>query len=57
MNALITSIISKKKIIFANEARLLKKAFLGFIILSISFQANELGDIFRQSMNLVINLF
>ena len=50
MNALITSIINKKKIIFANEARLLKKAFLGFIILSISFQANELGDIFRQSM-------
>ena len=50
MNALITSIIDKKKIIFANEARLLKKAFLGILILSLAFQTNEFGSVIRQSM-------
>ena len=50
MNALITSIIDKKKIIFANEARLLKKTFLGILILSLAFQTNEFGSVIRQSM-------
>ena len=50
MNALITSIFDKKKIIFANEARLLKKAFLGILILSLAFQTNEFGSVIRQSM-------
>ncbi len=50
MNALISSIISKKKIILANEGRLLKKSFFGLIILSLAFQSGNFGQVVRQSM-------
>ncbi len=50
MNALISSIISKKKIILANEGRLLKKSFFGLLILSLAFQSGNFGQIIRQSM-------
>ena len=50
MNALISSIISKKKIILANEGRLLKKAFFGLLILSLAFQSGNFGQIVRQAM-------
>ena len=38
MNAILSAIKDKKKLIFANEARLLKKSFFGFLILSLAFQ-------------------
>ena len=50
MNALISAIIDKKKIIFENEARLLKKSFFGLFILSLAFQSGIFGQIVRQSM-------
>ena len=50
MNALISAIINKKKIIFENEARLLKKSFFGLFILSLDFQSGIFGQIVRQSM-------
>ncbi len=50
MNALISSIIDKKKIILENEGRLLKKSFFGLFILSLSFQSGAFGDVVRKSM-------
>ena len=50
MNALISSIINKKKIIFENEGRLLKKSFFGLLILVLAFQSGEFGEIVRQAM-------
>ena len=50
MNALITVIKDKKKIMFENEGRLLKKSFIGLIILSLAFQTGSFGEIVRQSM-------
>ncbi len=50
MNALINAINSKKKLIFANEGRLLKKSFFGLLILSLAFQGGEFGNIIRSSM-------
>ena len=50
MNALISAIINKKKIILENEGRLLKKSFFGILILSLSFQSGTFGEIIRQSM-------
>jgi len=50
MNALITAIKDKKKIMFENEGRLLKKAFFGLVILSLAFQTGAFGEIVRQSM-------
>jgi len=50
MNALISTIINKKKIIFENEGRLLKKSFFGLLILSLTFQSDIFGQIVRQSL-------
>ena len=50
MNALISAIKDKQKIIFANEGRLLKKSFFGLIILALAFQTGEFGNIIRESM-------
>ena len=50
MNALISAIKDKQKIMFANEGRLLKKAFFGFLILTLAFQTGEFGNIIRESM-------
>ena len=48
MNAFIAAVIDKKTILIANDGRLLKKSFLGFIILMTAFQTNALGEIVRQ---------
>ena len=50
MNALISAIKDKQKIMFANEGRLLKKLFFGLIILALAFQTGEFGNIIRESM-------
>ena len=50
MNALISAIKDKQKIMFANEGRLLKKAFFGLLILTLAFQTGEFGNIIRESM-------
>ena len=50
MNALISAIKDKQKIMFANEGRLLKKSFFGLIILALAFQTGEFGNIIRDSM-------
>ena len=50
MNALISAIKDKQKIMFANEGRLLKKSFFGIIILALAFQTGEFGNIIRESM-------
>jgi hypothetical protein len=50
VNALISAIKDKQKIMFANEGRLLKKSFFGLIILALAFQAGEFGDIIRESI-------
>ena len=50
MNAIINAITNQKKIIFANEGRLLKKSFFGLLILALAFQGGEFGDIIRSSM-------
>ena len=50
MNAFIAAVIEKKTILIANEARLLKKSFLGFVILIMAFQVNAFGDMVRQTL-------
>ena len=50
MNALINAIYRKKKLILANEGRLLKKSFFGLIILALAFQGGDFGNIIRSSM-------
>ena len=50
MNAIINALNKRKKLIFANEGRLLKKSFFGLLILSLAFQGGEFGDIIRNSM-------
>jgi len=50
MNALISVIKDKQKIMFANEGRLLKKSFFGLLILTLAFQTGNFGNIVRQSM-------
>ena len=50
MNALISVIKDKQKIMFANEGRLLKKSFFGLLILALAFQTGEFGNVVRQSM-------
>ena len=50
MNALISAIKDKQKIMLANEGRLLKKSFFGLIILALAFQTGEFGNIIRESM-------
>ena len=50
MNAFINAISNKKKLILANEGRLLKKSFFGLLILTLVFQGGEFGTIVRNSM-------
>ena len=50
MNALINVLNNKKKFVLANDARLLKKSFLGIFILALAFQSGEFGEIIRRSM-------
>ena len=50
MNALISAIKDKQKIMFANEGRLLKKSLFGLIILALAFQTGEFGNVIRESM-------
>jgi len=50
MNALINALNIRKKVDLANDARLLKKSFLGLFILVLAFQSGEFGNIIRSSM-------
>ena len=50
MNIFFKAFFERKNLILANEGRLLKKSFLGILILSLAFQSGELGEIVRQSM-------
>jgi len=50
MNALISAIIDKKKLILQNEGRLLKKSFFGLFILSLAFQSDAFGQVVRKAM-------
>ena len=50
MNAFIAAVIEKKTILIANEGRLLKKSFLGFVILIMAFQTNAFGNVVRQAL-------
>ena len=50
MNIFFKAISKRKNLVLANEGRLLKKSFLGILILSLAFQSGELGEIVRQSM-------
>ena len=50
MNALINVIKDRKKDALANDGRLLKKSFLGLLILALAFQTGEFGSIIRNSM-------
>jgi len=50
MNALINVIKNRKNDVLANDGRLLKKSFLGFLILALAFQSGDFGDIIRNSI-------
>ncbi len=50
MNALFVKVIKNKKILIANEGRLLKKCFLGFFILSFVIQSNPFAEVVRSSL-------
>ena len=50
MNALLTVLKQRKKIVLANDGRLLKKSFFGLLILTLAFQSGEFGEIIRSSM-------
>ncbi len=50
MNALINAINEKTKVILENDGRLLKKSFLGLLLLSLVFQGGEFGEVIRSSM-------
>ncbi len=50
MNALISAFVDKKKIILANEGRLLKKSFYGLLIIALAFQGGTFGETIRNSM-------
>ncbi len=47
MNAILAVIRSNKAIFVANDGRLIKKCLLGFLILSLAFQSNDIGMIVR----------
>ena len=47
MNALLSVIKNNKAIFIANDGRLIKKCLLGFFILSLALQSNEIGQIVR----------
>ena len=50
MNAFIAAVLQKKTILVANEARLLKKSFLGIAILAMTFQSNNFGEMVRGTL-------
>ena len=50
MNAIINALTNQKKLIFANEGRLLKKSFFGLLILALAFQGGEFGNTIRNSI-------
>ena len=50
MNAFIAAVLEKKTILVANEGRLLKKSFLGIVILAMAFQTNSFGEMIRSSL-------
>jgi len=50
MNALINVIKNRKNDALANDGRLLKKSFLGLLILALAFQSGDFGDIIRKSI-------
>ena len=50
MNAFIAAVLEKKTILVANEARLLKKSFLGLAILVMAFQTNSFGEMVRSTL-------
>ena len=50
MNAFIAAVLEKKTILVANEARLLKKSFLGIAILAMAFQTNNFGEMVRRTL-------
>ncbi|MAV63755.1 MAG: hypothetical protein CMG00_01020 [Candidatus Marinimicrobia bacterium] len=50
MNAIINAISDKKRLILANEGRLLKKSFFGILILALAFQGGDFGSLIRNSM-------
>ncbi len=50
MNALLTVLQQRKKVVLANDGRLLKKSFFGLLILTLAFQSGEFGEIIRSSM-------
>jgi len=50
MNALLTVLKQRKKVVLANDGRLLKKSFFGLLILTFAFQSGEFGEIIRSSM-------
>ena len=50
MNAFIAAVLEKKTILVANEARLLKKSFLGIVILAMAFQTNNFGEMVRNTL-------
>jgi len=50
MNALFSVIKEKKRLMFENEGRLLKKSFLGLLILTLAFQSGTFGEVVRESM-------
>ena len=50
MNALINVLNNRKKVVLANDGRLLKKSFLGILILALAFQSGDFGEIIRNSM-------
>ena len=50
MNAFFAAVLQKKTILVANEARLLKKSFLGIAILAMTFQSNNFGEMVRSTL-------
>jgi hypothetical protein len=50
MNALINALNNRKQVVLANDGRLLKKSFLGILILALAFQTGDFGEIIRSSM-------
>lgn len=50
MNAVKQTLSDTKKIMFANDGRLLKKSFFGLLILALAFQTGNFGETIRASM-------
>lgn len=50
MNAVRQTLSDTKKIMFANDGRLLKKSFFGLLILALAFQPGNFGETIRASM-------